>query len=136
MVCNKESRKVCCAIQPKTVVNPQVCGRLLRDFSNALDNHKVCVKVIEAGQFLDWLRENRNLCEQSSDHYNHFMQNNCSGIYCDSARVKVDQWREDFERAECEDDRVCSGFKCDPEDDQFDCTNLRNKLRAFKTLQC
>jgi len=114
------------ASQPKPAVDPQVCGRLLRDFPNALDNHKICNKVKEAGQFLDWLRENRNLCEQSSDHYNQFMQNNCSGIYCNSAQVEVEQWRRDYS-AQCSDiDR----------DNQQDCKNLENKLKAFKTLQC
>merc|ERR1712112_497886 len=110
----------------KPAADPQVCGRLLRDFPNALDNHKICNKVKEAGQFLDWLRENRNLCEQSSDHYNQFMQNNCSGIYCSSAQVEVEQLRRDYS-AQCSDiDR----------DNQQDCKNLENKLKAFKTLQC
>merc|ERR1712115_409420 len=106
--------------------NLESCPRLIRDFPNALDNHKICNKVKEAGQFLDWLRENRNLCEQSSDHYNQFMQNNCSGIYCNNAQVEVEQWRRDYS-AQCSDiDR----------DNQQDCKNLENKLKAFKTLQC
>jgi len=114
------------ANQPKPAANPQVCGRLLRDFPNALDNHRICNKVKEAGQFLDWLRNNRNLCEQSSDHYNQFMQNNCSGIYCTSANPEIEQQRRDFS-AQCSDiDR----------DNQQDCKNLENKLKAFKTLQC
>ena len=60
----------------------EACPKLVRDFPNALDNHKICNKVKEAGQFLDWLRENRNLCDQSADHYNQFMQSACSPLFC------------------------------------------------------
>merc|ERR1712079_295038 len=114
--------------QPAAPASPdtEVCSRLVRDFPNALDNHKICNKVKEAGQFLDWLRDNRNLCEQSSDHYNQFMQNNCSGFYCTSASAEVEELRIDFS-AQCSDiDR----------DNQQDCKNIENKLKAFKTLQC
>merc|ERR1719308_163947 len=112
--------------QTQSQPDAAVCQRLVRDFPNALDNHKICSKVKEAGQFLDWLRENRNLCEQSSDHYNQFVQNNCSGIYCNNAQVEVEQVRRDYS-AQCSDiDR----------DNQQDCKNLENKLKAFKTLQC
>merc|ERR1711902_485091 len=49
--------------------NTESCPRLIRDFPNALDNHKICNKVKEAGQFL---------------------KNGCSPLYCtDSAQKKV-----------------------------------------------
>merc|ERR1711915_897642 len=47
--------------QTQSQPDAAVCQRLVRDFPNALDNHKICSKVKEAGKFLDWLRENRNL---------------------------------------------------------------------------
>merc|ERR1711862_177226 len=103
------------ASQPKPAVDPQVCGRLLRDFPNALDNHKICNKVKEAGQFLDWLRENRNLCEQSADHYNQFLKNGCSPLYCkDSAQKKVDLTRQ-FTQG---------------------CKNIENQVKAYNALNC
>merc|ERR1719323_1356738 len=112
--------------QTQSQPDAAVCQRLVRDFPNALDNHKICSKVKEAGKCLDWLRENRNLCEQSSDHYNQFMQNNCSGIYCNSAQVEVEQWRRDYS-AQCSDiDR----------DNQQDCKNIENKRKAYKALNC
>ena len=87
-VCNKSARKICCdeldikettttttittrttlpMPKPGSLEQPpdiEACPKLVRDFPNALDNHKICNKVKEAGQFLDWLRDNRNLCEQ------------------------------------------------------------------------
>merc|ERR1719401_1063449 len=95
----------------------EVCPRLVRDFPNALDNHKICNKVKEAGQFLDWLRENRNLCEQSADHYNQFMKNACSPLYCkDSDQKKVDLTRQ-FTQG-------CSNID---KNNQQECKNIENQ---------
>merc|ERR1712020_661840 len=101
--------------------NLESCPRLIRDFPNALDNHKICNKVKEAGKFLDWLRENRNLCEQSSDHYNQVMQNSCSTVFCSDSAQSAVEWQRDF-TAQCADiNRV----------NQQNCKNIENKLKAY-----
>merc|ERR1711971_1401516 len=106
--------------------NLESCPRLIRDFPNALDNHKICNKVKEAGQFLDWLRENRNLCEQSADHYNQFMKNDCSPLYCkDSAQKKVDLTRQ-FTQG-------CSNID---KNNQQECKNIENQVKAYNALNC
>jgi len=112
--------------QTQSQPDAAVCQRLVRDFPNALDNHKICSKVKEAGKFLDWLRENRNLCEQSSDHYNQFMQNSCSTIFCSNSAASTDEWNRDY-AAQCADiDRV----------NQQNCKNIENKLKAYNALNC
>ena len=112
--------------QTQSQPDAAVCQRLVRDFPNALDNHKICSKVKEAGKFLDWLRENRNLCEQSSDHYNQFMQNSCSTIFCSNSAASTDEWNRDY-AAQCADiDRV----------NQQNCKNIENKRKAYKALNC
>merc|ERR1712064_145387 len=68
------------------------CERLLRDFPNALDNHRICMKVKADGKFLDWLRANRNLCEQSEDLYNTFLETNCGGHWCRMAQTDKSDW--------------------------------------------
>jgi len=106
--------------------NLESCPRLIRDFPNALDNHKICNKVKEAGQFLDWLRENRNLCEQSADHYNQFLKNACSPLYCkDSAQKKVDLTRQ-FTQG-------CSNID---KNNQQECKNIENQVKAYNALNC
>jgi len=106
--------------------NLESCPRLIRDFPNALDNHKICNKVKEAGQFLDWLRENRNLCEQSADHYNQFLKNACSPLYCkDSAQKKVDLTRQ-FTQG-------CSNID---KNNQQECKNIENQVKAYNELNC
>jgi len=101
--------------------NLESCPRLIRDFPNALDNHKICNKVKDAGQFLDWLRENRNLCEQSADHYNQFMKNACSPLYCkDSAQKKVNLTRQ-FTQG-------CSNID---KNNQQECKNIENQVKAY-----
>ena len=104
----------------------EVCPRLLRDFPNALDNHKICQKVLENGQYLDWLRDNRNLCEQSADHYTQFTGANCGPMFCDQYRGSMVQWRLDYQ-SQCKD--VTSN-------NQQDCKNLENKLKAYNSLSC
>ena len=102
------------------------CQRLIRDFPNALDNHKICTKVKEAGQFLDWLRENRNLCEQSEDHYNQFMEKACSPLYCvDSDQKKV--------RLTSQYTQGCANID---KNNQQECKNIENKVKAFEALKC
>jgi len=112
--------------QTQSQPDAAVCQRLVRDFPNALDNHKICSKVKEAGKFLDWLRENRNLCEQSSDHYNQFMQNSCSTVFCSDSTQSAVEWQRDY-AAQCADiDRV----------NQQNCKNIENKLKAYNALNC
>ena len=106
--------------------NTESCPRLIRDFPNALDNHKICNKVKEAGQFLDWLRENRNLCEQSEDHYNQFMKNGCSPLYCtDSAQKKVDLTSQ-----------YTQGCANIDKNNQQECKNIENQVKAYDALNC
>ena len=106
--------------------NLESCPRLIRDFPNALDNHKICNKVKDAGQFLDWLRENRNLCEQSADHYDQFMKNACSPLYCkDSAQKKVNLTRQ-FTQG-------CSNID---KNNQQECKNIENQVKAYDALNC
>jgi len=104
----------------------EVCPRLLRDFPNALDNHNICNKVKEAGQFLDWLRENRNLCDQSADHYNQFMQSACSPLFCSEAALMKESWTSEFTQQ-------CGNID---QSNQQDCKNIENKLKAHNTLRC
>jgi len=102
------------------------CERLLRDFPNALDNHRICMKVKADGKFLDWLRANRNLCEQSEDLYNNFLETNCGGHWCRMAQTDKSDW---------EKERV---LKCREitNDNKQVCKNLENKLKTIKELKC
>jgi len=102
------------------------CERLLRDFPNALDNHRICMKVKADGKFLDWLRANRNLCEQSEDLYNNFLETNCGGHWCRMAQTDKSDW--DKERL----------LKCREitNDNKQVCKNLENKLKTIKELNC
>jgi len=102
------------------------CERYLRDFPNALDNHKICEKVRAGGKFLDWLRANRNLCEQSADLYNNFIETNCAGHWCDMAAAEKSQWEED-QRTRCA--VVGEANK------QF-CKNIENKQKTYTELKC
>merc|ERR1712106_653249 len=102
------------------------CERLLRDFPNALDNHKICMKVKADGKFLDWLRANRNLCEQSADLYNTFLDTNCTGHWCRMAKTDKIKWEQD-NTLQCRN--VASDKK------QF-CKNIDNKLKTVKELNC
>jgi len=102
------------------------CERLLRDFPNALDNHKICMKVKADGKFLDWLRANRNLCEQSADLYNTFLDTNCTGHWCQMAKTDKIKWEQD-NTLQCRN--VASDKK------QF-CKNIDNKLKTVKELNC
>merc|ERR1711874_765136 len=79
----------------------ETCKRLLRDFPTAFDNHKICRKVKEAGEFLDWLRANRNLCETSEDHYTAFTASNCGSVWCQEAVTARSGWEADYQ-SQCE----------------------------------
>jgi len=104
----------------------KTCERLLRDFPNALDNHRICMKVKADGKFLDWLRANRNLCEQSEDLYNTFLETNCSGHWCRMAQDEKLQWEQE------------QTLKCRnvTNDNKQLCKNLDNKLKTIKELNC
>merc|ERR1712062_835563 len=77
--------------------NIETCKRLLRDFPTAYDNYKICEKVKEAGQFLDWLRTNRNLCDTSEDHYTAFTTNNCGSVWCQEAVTAMPGWEAEYQ---------------------------------------
>eukprot|EP00092_Neocalanus_flemingeri_P019732 GFUD01021372.1.p1 GENE.GFUD01021372.1~~GFUD01021372.1.p1 ORF type:complete len:543 (+),score=83.50 GFUD01021372.1:490-2118(+) len=102
------------------------CERLLRDFPNALDNHKICMKVKADGKFLDWLRANRNLCEQSKDLYDTFLETNCSGHWCDMARRSKENW---------EQEKTLQCLNVTEDKKQF-CKNVDNKLKTLEHLNC
>jgi len=107
--------------------NIETCKRLLRDFPTAYDNFKICSKVKEAGEFLDWLRANRNLCETSEDHYEAFSSNNCGSVWCQEAAGKMGGWQAEYQAQ-------CSGT--DNSNRQQDCKILQNNLKAFRALSC
>jgi len=102
------------------------CERLLRDFPNALDNHKICMKVKADGKFLDWLRANRNLCEQSEDLYNTFLDTNCTGHWCRMAKTEKIKWEQ-------ENTLMCRNVA---EDKRQQCKNVDNKLKTVTELNC
>lgn len=102
------------------------CERLLRDFPNALDNHKICMKVKADGKFLDWLRANRNLCEQSEDLYNTFLETNCTGHWCRMAKTEKIKWEQ-------ENTLTCRNVA---DDKRQQCKNVSNKLKTVKELNC
>jgi len=110
----------------KTEPSLKSCERLLRDFPNALDNHRICMKVKADGKFLDWLRANRNLCEQSEDLYNNFLETNCGGHWCRVAQTDKSDW---------EKEKI---LKCREitNDNKQVCKNLENKLKTIKELKC
>ena len=109
--------------QSTTPDSHEACQSLLRDFPNALDNHKICNKVKESGQFLDWLRDNSDLCEQSGDHYSEFMQHSCSPVFCREAELQHANWKREFAEN-------CQGGTTQ------NCKNIENKLKAFEHLSC
>jgi len=106
--------------------NIETCQRLLRDFPTAFDNYKICSKVKEAGQFLDWLRANRNLCETSEDHYEAFTTNNCGSVWCQESLSARAGWEAEYQSQ-------CSS---DDDNNQQECKILQNKLKAFQALSC
>ena len=105
--------------------NIETCKRLLRDFPTAFDNYKICSKVKEAGEFLDWLRANRNLCETSEDHYEAFTTNNCGLVSCQESLSARADWEREYQ-SQCSSDN--SNLQ--------DCKILQNKLKAFQALSC
>ena len=110
--------------------NIETCKRLLRDFPTAYDNYKICKKVKEAGQFLDWLRTNRNLCETSEDHYTAFTTNNCGSVWCQEAVTAMPGWEAEYQSQCSETDSSSSSSN------QQDCKILQNKIKAFQALSC
>jgi len=109
--------------------NIETCKRLLRDFPTAYDNYKICKKVKEAGQFLDWLRTNRNLCETSEDHYTAFTTNNCGSVWCQEAVTAMPGWEAEYQSQ-------CSETDSSSSNNQQDCKILQNKIKAFQALSC
>merc|ERR1712062_517910 len=106
--------------------NVETCQRLLQDFPTAYDNFRICSKVKEAGEFLDWLRTNRNLCETSEDHYEAFTANNCGSMWCGEAVSMMAGWEREYQ----------SQCAVTDSDNQQDCKILQNKLKAFQALSC
>jgi len=105
------------------------CAKYLRDFPNSLDNFKVCRRVAEEGQFLDWLRSNRQLCEESQDIFTNFTSRNCGRVWCDkiaNIKTKPNQTKSDIWSKDIRD-------RCGPNqleaDKQF-CKNTQNKINA------
>lgn len=120
------------SIVPQSVTrgDPEVCSKLFRDFPNSRDNSQICQKVEATGKRLDWLRNNRALCEQSQDFFNNFMANSCSDLWCQEAAQLVDSWRLEADSVRCSDNAVET-----PEIKQM-CKNVRNKLKAVTFLNC
>ena len=104
----------------------EIIESLLRDFPTALDNHKTCMKVKVDGKFLDWPWANRNLCEQSNDLYNTFLDKNLTGPWCKMAKRNAIGWERD-------NALQCRNVASDKR--QF-CKNIENKLKAVKELNC
>ena len=104
---------------------------IVTDFPNSLENHKVCEKVRKEGKFLDWMRENRSLCDESSDQYDFFIQNSCSTIFCRNSAARTDEWNRDF-AAQCSE--IDTLRLVNP--DQKKCKNIENNLKAYKFLNC
>jgi len=103
----------------------KTCGKLLRDFPNALDNFKICRKVAEEGKFLDWLRNNRQLCEESQDLYDNFMQEECGTVWCKvAAGRKKEEWEEEKRKG------------VEVESNKQECKNVENKIKASSYLNC
>lgn len=106
----------------------KTCGKLLRDFPNALDNFKICRQVAEERKFLDWLRNNRELCAESQDLYENFMENECEQVWCNVAgNRKKDEWEDEKKREGC--DVVV-------ERNKQNCKNVENKIKAISYLNC
>jgi len=111
----------------KQNADPKTCGKLLRDFPNALDNFKICRKVAEEGKFLDWLKNHRQLCEESQDHYDTFMSRDCGPVWCQvAAKRNEDAWRK--EKSE--------GCAVINDSNKQDCKNIDNKIKAISHLNC
>jgi len=107
---------------------PGPCAKYLRDFSNALDNYRICRSVAEEGQFLNWLRDNRKLCEESQDLFDNFKSNDCDDVWCDKvANIRSDKWSNDI-KERCGPNQVVA-------DKQF-CKNTENKIDAKEYLKC
>jgi len=107
--------------------NVKKCVKLLSDFPNALDNLKICKNVANNGQFLDWLRNNRELCEASMDHHDTFMEMGCATVWCTAAAKKnSEQWQRQLT-----DD--CSTVTAE---NKQTCKNLENKIKAISHLNC
>jgi len=103
------------------------CVRLLRDFPNALDNFRICRDVANDGKFLDWLRNNRELCEASQDHYETFMEEGCDEVWCRVAAKKNSKaWQTQLTN-DC--------AKVTADNKQL-CKNLENKIKAISHLNC
>jgi hypothetical protein len=112
--------------------DPAECGPLLRDFPNSLDNTLICNKVASEGRKLDWLRQNRALCEESQDFFDNFVSKSCGDIWCLEAAPKMAQWRATAASPLCEgvEQRVETPAT------KRKCKTAKNKLKAAEFLQC
>ena len=122
----RRSTTIFTTTQKKILSEDDICSTFLRDIGNALDNHRICQRVLENGQYLDWLRDNRNLCEKSADHYTQFTESNCGPMFCDQFRGSLVQWRLDYQ-SQCKDISRSNIQEC---------KNLENNLKAFKYFNC
>jgi len=113
--------------QGTSAENVKKCIKLLSDFPNALDNLKICKNVANNGQFLEWLRNNRELCEASKDHHDTFMEMGCASVWCTAAAKKNS---EEWQRQLTDD---CSTVTAE---NKQNCKNLENKIKAISHLNC
>ena len=111
---------------PATPGTEQQCRRFLRDFPNALDNKNICDRVEQGRIHLDWLRQNRQLCDQSRDLVNNFSSSGCGPAWCELAGRERSAWQQD-QAASCQTTA--------PQNKQF-CKNFENKFKAIEYLNC
>lgn len=118
--------------QASSGANRAVCEKLFRDFPNSLDNSNICQRVESEGKRLDWLRNNRALCEESKDFFNNFQSKSCGEWWCLEAASHVRDWRKEASSALCEgiENRV------ETVETKRACKNMKNKLKAVEFLNC
>jgi len=112
--------------------NKAGCQNLFRDFPNALDNSAICQRVLSEGKRLDWLRNNRGLCEQSNDFFDNFQAQSCGQWWCIEAAPLVASWKVEATASLCADveNRV------ETVETKKHCKNIKNKLKAVDFLEC
>jgi serpin B len=112
--------------------DPAQCGPLLRDFPNSLDNSRICQKVASEGRKLEWLRQNRVLCEESKDFFDNFVSKSCGNLWCLEAAPKMAEWTADA------DSSLCQGVeqRVETPATKKRCKTAENNLKAANFLQC
>jgi hypothetical protein len=108
--------------------DPTQCGPLIRDFPNSLDNSRICQKVAVEGRKLEWLRQNRALCEESKAFLDNFVSKSCGDLWCLDAAPKMAEWRADASSSLCQEMETQATKKR--------CKTVANKLKAVDFLQC